>query len=99
MKSKKLLLDLPGHADEVLYIQLCLQWMCAVHAQVSPRMSWLCYCSGVLCGLEPRWRASGKWREGQSAQDVRKPTTLVVKSVSESVHAAMFTADGDGDTQ
>ena len=70
-----------------------------MHAQVSPRMSLLCYCSGILCGLEPRWRASGKWREGQSAQDVRKSTTLAVKSVSESVHAVMFTADGDGDTQ
>ncbi len=62
IKTGKLNMDLPGHADEVKKGDMLLSDSCVLI--VFCLIASFLVCVGLCGGLESRWTKSGQWREG-----------------------------------
>lgn len=63
IKTGKLNMDLPGHADEVREEKVLLPDCCVLMVQRQFLTTLFLVCAGLCGGLESRWAESGQWRE------------------------------------
>lgn len=75
VKTGKLNMDLPGHADEVRVARVLLAFGFAGQAATAP-LTPVVLCAGLRSGLESRWAAGGQRRERQVSPDVSGQPSL-----------------------